>query len=175
VDIGDWHTEKGEYQILIGASSRDIRLSEKVKVEADKKAETPDYSNILSEYYNMNDGILDISEKQFETLYGSKLPMRERPEGSPFTINSMLGETESKFIGRMLIKIMVKNIKKMVGSNQPDEENSMMRMMMTMIKEMPLRSFAMLGGDKMPKYMAEGLVEMLNGRFFKGLRLLRRK
>jgi len=175
VGIGDWHTEAGEYEILIGASSRDIRLSEKVQVQADKKAETPDYSSVLTEYYNLTDEVLDISEKQFETLYGRKLPMREKPEGSPFSINSTLGETEGKFIGRMLMNMMVKNIKKMVGNEAPDEENSMMRLMMAMVKEMPIRSFAMLGGEKMPKYMAEGLVEMLNGKFFKGMGMLMKK
>ncbi len=34
VDLGDWHVETDNYKILVGASSRDIRLEGSVKVES---------------------------------------------------------------------------------------------------------------------------------------------
>ena len=31
--IGDWHVENGDFNILIGASSRDIRLQKRIRIE----------------------------------------------------------------------------------------------------------------------------------------------
>lgn len=37
VELKDWHVESGEYEILVGSSSRDIRLKEMVKVQSTVK------------------------------------------------------------------------------------------------------------------------------------------
>ena len=52
VNIHDWHVESGVYQILVGASSRDIRLDGTVDVEsANPDAIVPDYRQTAPSYY----------------------------------------------------------------------------------------------------------------------------
>ena len=43
VNIHDWHVESGDFRILVGASSRDIRLDQSVQVTSTVAAEIPDY------------------------------------------------------------------------------------------------------------------------------------
>ena len=79
-EIDDWYVESGDYEILIGSSSRDIRLKEKIKVESTVK---------LSDEYTINTNIGDIisdpeAEKYFNQLleeYLKGTELMERLEG----------------------------------------------------------------------------------------------
>ena len=42
-------------------------------------------------------------------------------------------------------------------------------MLRSMVKEMPLRVMLMMGGDRLNRGMLEGLLLMINGKFFRGL------
>ncbi|MBN1623720.1 MAG: glycoside hydrolase family 3 C-terminal domain-containing protein, partial [Clostridia bacterium] len=44
INIPGWHVEKGDYRILVGASSRDIRMDACIALEASSETEVPDYS-----------------------------------------------------------------------------------------------------------------------------------
>ena len=70
VKTHDWCVESGEFDILVGASSRDIRLKAKLKVKA-QEVEIPDYSKIAPHYY---EDVTAIDRADFEVLYGKKLP-----------------------------------------------------------------------------------------------------
>lgn len=47
VDLEDWHVETGEFGILIGASSQDIRLHDSVVVESTVSVHKPIHRNTL--------------------------------------------------------------------------------------------------------------------------------
>jgi len=47
VDIGDWHVETGEFEIMIGKSSRDIVLKDKIFVKSTVTVRKPVHRNTL--------------------------------------------------------------------------------------------------------------------------------
>ncbi len=68
-EIDDWYVESGEYQILIGSSSRDIRLKDSVKVQSTVE---------LEEEYTINTNVGDLladpkKEKVFNKLLNEYL------------------------------------------------------------------------------------------------------
>ncbi len=168
-DINRWHVEKGIYEILIGASSRDIRISQSISLEANNKTMVPDYRKKAPEYYNLKDDVFDISEEQFKAVLGRELPEREFTAGNKFTENSMLEETSSKWIGRTMIKVINRQVSKMIGESDGADVDLAKRMMEAVVKEMPIRAIGMMGGDRLPYYFTEAYVEMLNGNIVKGI------
>jgi len=73
-EIDDWYVESGDYEILIGASSRDIRLKDKVKVESTQK---------LPLEYTINTNIGDIMADPEKEKYFNEL-LEEYLKGSDF-------------------------------------------------------------------------------------------
>ena len=62
--------------------------------------------------------------------------------------------------------MMEKQIDKLV---EADPDGATALMMKSMVKGMPLRTLLMMGGDRLNRGMLEGLLQMINGKFFKGL------
>ena len=172
INIPGWHIEKGEYVIQVGASSRDIRLEQVVSVQSNSNVPVPDYKETAPGYYSLSGGIFEIDENQFKVIYGQELPDRENKPGEVIRENSMFGETTHKFAGRLMLKVMRSQTKKMVGGSDGDDVESSRKMIEAMLHEMPIRTIGMLGGDRLPKYFTEGFVSMVNGKFFKGLGLM---
>lgn len=174
VNISDWHVDSGDYGVLIGASSRDIRLSENVSITVNDGVEVPDYTSTLPSYYNLKNEIFKMDDNQFRILLGRDLPKKNRVKGEPFDPTSSLLDVQEKFLGRMLRNMIINNIKKTFASGEDQVEGNI-AMMEAIVSEMPLRSLGMMGGDKLPKYFVDAMVLMLNGKFFKGLKMLRKK
>jgi len=175
VNIPGWHVEKGDYTILIGASSRDIRLQQVVTVEGNSDFEVPDYRESSLSYYSLKDEPFEIDEKQFREILGRELPERNSSSDELITENSMLGETSHKFAGKLMLHIMKKQVGKMLGESEGEDAESGKLMMQAVIKEMPIRAIGMMGGDRLPKYFTEGFVTILNGKYLKGLGMMLKK
>ena len=124
----------------------------------------------MSEYYNLKNEVLNISEDQFSALYGP-LPPRERDPNAPLDRNTLLCETQHTFAGRFLLKMIRKQMKGMVD---PGDESGLV-MMEAMVSELPIRAMVMLGGDKLPTNFLDAFLLMVNGKFFKGLIILLKK
>lgn len=165
VENNAWHVESGDYEIRVAASSQDIRLITKVHIESTTTITLPDYRNNLPGYYDLSNG-MQISDKEFETLLGRPIPPGERPEGLPHTINSTMTDIQDKWLGRLLLTIMKKGIEKM-AKGSPDIKIIAEAMMM----DMPLRFLTMSSDGGFTIDQVDGLVEMLNGHFFKGLKI----
>ena len=73
-EIDDWYVESGDYQILIGASSRDIRLKDKVEVESTQE---------LPLEYTINTNIGDIMADPEKEKYFNEL-LEKYLKGSDF-------------------------------------------------------------------------------------------
>ena len=149
-----WQIENGDYEIRIGASSRDIRLLGTIKIEGN---DAPPASALCSStfgYCNLEHGI-SISDKEFEILIGRPLPPRMRTKGIAHTINSTISDIQDKWVGRILLKYVQKQIDAMSKDN-PDLKIIAENMLM----DMPLRFLTTMGGG-MTTSQLNGLVEVI--------------
>lgn len=175
INIPGWHIEAGDYIVKIGSSSRDIRLQKTISVNSNSDAKIPDYRESAPGYYSFSEGKFEIDDKQFMAVYGRNLPKRDNEPGALMEVNTMLGDTAHKLVGRLMLRAMKWQVGKMLAESDGEDAESGRLMMEAVIKEMPIRAIGMLGGDKLPKYFTEGFVSMLNGKFFKGLALMLKK
>lgn len=110
-----------------------------------------------------------MPKDQFETILGHPVP----PERSlrPFTTNSTLGEVQASLVGCSFVKQVKANMAKTMGGEGMEEFSKIID---AMLEDMPLRQLAMLSGGAMTPAVIDGLVEMMNGHFFRGLKKMRR-
>ena len=170
-EIADWHVESGEYELRVGASSRDIRGSVTVSVNSTVDVDVPDYRESAPAYYDLSEGIGNVPDEQFVAVLGRPLPPRKRKKNAPFDENSTLGDIQVKWSGRVFSR-MVKKEAMEVLSNMSDHIEAMFS---RMFDDMPLRSIRMMAGDKIPPRLVEGLLMVLNGRVIKGIFTIGRK
>ncbi len=157
VNISDWHVESGKFDILIGASSRDIRLEGSVTVESTAAdAVVPDYREIAPEYYIAD--IQNISDKAFETLLGFEIPSPVHDQSQPLTLlNSLEDAKYTKWGGR--INILLDKALSAIFKDGGGTAG----MVKAMALEIPMRSFVTMSGGVFTPEMADGLLMILNG------------
>ena len=170
IKIADWHVESGEYELRIGASSRDIKGRIIVNVKSSVVETVPDYKATAPAYYHPA-RIDNIPDEQFAALLGRPLPQRERGKDEPFDDNATFGEIQVKWIGRVFSKQVKKKAAEKLGNSVDDVKTMLDRM----FNDMPLRSLRMLAGGDMPPQLIEGLLTALNGQLIKGLRMMGKK
>jgi len=155
--------ESGQYEIHVGASSRDIRLSDKIEIET-----TNTVVHDFNEGYRIKNGIFNPSDSDFELLLGYPIP--QIPPIKPFHMNSLLGEIKHNFIGKKMVQMIVKQMSTMIG--EPDE--AMKKMMEKTVDQMPLRALITFSGGKLSKKRVHGILDLMNHHYLSGLfRVLR--
>ena len=158
----NWCVESGKFDILIGASSRDIRLSETVNVFSLNNEPVPDYRKTAPAYYN---DVRNITRKDFEALYG-KLPENKIDPNRKIDIYCCLNDAKytkwGAAIGRLVKAVMTK-----MGSG----ENGDGAMLAAMAVQVPIRNFVQMSMGVFSPAMADGLLMILNDdeSTFKGL------
>ncbi len=167
-DLQDWRVESGEFEILVGASSRDIRLTATVDITSDHPdVPSVDHEN-LAAYYNFPKG-MPISQRDFETLLGRPVPPNQGPQKGSYTLNTPIGDMNGSFIGRQLYNTMQSQMAKLI---QGQKDTPMGLLMEAMAHEMPLRGMLMMGNGTLTREMLDALLIMINGKFFKGANAL---
>jgi beta-glucosidase len=165
----EWHVENGDYEILIGASSKDIRLRTAVHITSAAECEVPGYRSMAPSYYSLphTEGVLDLPQSEFLALVGKPLP--EKKPVRPFHLNSPVFELRSTFIGRIFV-FFAKRIgtKSLMISEGDDVE----KMVDATIMDLPLRAIGMSGS--FTRDQVDGLAEILNGHLVRGLKLMRK-
>ena len=167
--LSDWVVETGVFEILVGASSNQIHLTASVEVEGDENL--PAARTDIAEYFlAVQAG--EVSPVVFEKLLGRKAPVNAPTKKGQYTLNTPIGDMQDSMIGRQLYKTLQKNMSKMF---QGEEESPMTLLMNAMMTEMPMRTMLMMGGDDVSLNMLLGLLDMMNGKVFKGIGKLLKK
>ena len=158
VAINDWHVESGDFKILVGASSRDIKLEGIVNVASkNPDAPIPDYKAVAPCYYDIANAT-EIPVEQFEALYGAKMI-----ENKPFAKGELqacntIGQCNVSPFGRFMYRLCVGVINLVALSSENSE------MLTNSVKDMPYRTIAAWSMGIISKRSLDGLVDMLNGR-----------
>ncbi len=158
VNIHDWHVESGAFDILVGASSRDIKLSATVKVTSTAgDVEIPDMRESLPCYYSGE--VSNVSDADFEKLLGYEIPYKNDEEYGEITINSALEDAAGTKAGKLINTLLVNMFKAMSKGDISQE-----KMMTSMALQIPIRCFISMSMGVFTPEMAEGLCLILNGK-----------
>ena len=152
VNISDWCVESGEFDILVGASSRDIKLNATVNVEA-PACEIPDYRETAPAYYN---NVAGITRNDFAAIYG-ELPNPEIDKNKRIDKYCCLNDARHTRWGGRLCKFITK-----VMSGLGSAENGDGAMLAAMATQIPIRNFVQMSMGAFSEGQAKGLLMMLN-------------
>ena len=89
---GNWAVEPGEYEIRVGASSRDIRLRQRIVLDGETADDINASGPVLVE------GRLAVDDGTFAAMLGEPIPPHEPMR--PFHINSTFAEIATTWLGR---------------------------------------------------------------------------
>lgn len=159
-----WEIEEAEYEIMIGSSSRDIRLISPFNVVG-TGAPLPYDREKLPSYYSGN--VSDVSQEEFEQLLGRKAPISTWDRSKPLGYNDTIAQCQyAKGITARLayytIVFAYKFLRKIGKRNTAN-------LIMMSVYHMPFRGIARMTGGIVNMPMLDGILMMVNGRFFKGL------
>jgi beta-glucosidase len=164
--IADWHVESGAFDILIGASSTDLRAAGNVWVESSQpEVVVPDLRTSVGIYYNPPVENFVVETAAFQALYGKALPSNQRQRGEKHTINTPMSDLKDNFIGRKLYDNFLKGFNKMFGATD-NEANK--RMVTKMLDDLPLRNLMIFSGGKLSEKLVNALLLMMNGKLIQG-------
>ena len=162
-----WRVEPGEFEILLGASSGDLRLCDRVAVTSEHAtAVDPSLCQRLEPYHAPATSF-PIGRPAFEALYGRTLPSNEIAKGDAHTLNTPIGDMTDTVAGRLLCKVIQYKIEKMTEGGHEDEPIPIM--MKRIGEEIPLRAIIMNTSGKLTFGMLDGLLMILNGRGLRGI------
>jgi beta-glucosidase len=156
VNINDYHVESGEYKILVGASSKDIKLEEVIKVQSTVEAEVPDYSQSAPEYYGGDPAT--VSDASFEAVLGFSIPEGDRDMSLPITPADTLELAAGSKRGDKIISLITAAVEKIGGGGINSE------MMRNTAFQIPIRCFITMSGGVVNDEMCEGICDLLNDK-----------
>ena len=157
-----WETEGGNYLIMVGACVADIRLSGRLERKG-TTGELPYDREQLPSYYS---GLIQqVGEREFETLLGHPVP--DGKWSGELGINDAICQMyyAKSRLARLAYRCLTKRKKKSEDKGKPD-------LNILFIYNMPFRGIAKMTGGMVSMEMVNGIVEMVNGHFFSGLKVV---
>ena len=149
VDLGDWHVETDNYKILVGASSRDIRLEGNVKVESTVDAPVKDLRETMPAYYSAD--VMNVPDDQFKALLGHEIPESEIHDYPNLTFANTLEDSACGKNGAKLCKML----RKFVGSEG---------MACSIALQTPVKNFVSMSMGVFSEELGRQLLDILNDK-----------
>ena len=158
---GQFEIETGEYQVQIGASVADIRLTGSLTVQG-TTAPLPDQWHGLPSYFSGQ--ITAVGDEEFTRLLGRPLPPARWDRSQLLERNDTFSQLfyARGWLGRLVYWLLARMRRKAERKGQPD-------LNVAFIANMPIRGIAKLMGGRVNMAMADAILEIFNGRAFRGL------
>ena len=160
-----WNKEAGEYQLLVGASSRDIRLEDKINIEGDVLEEVSD----IPSYYSGD--IQNVSDNEFKLIYQNDLPSTSlnfiKKNRIYVDYNTTVNELRyaKGWTGRFFSGV----IRFAIGLLKVFGDVKTSNTLVMGVLHQPMRGLSRMTGGALTYKQLDGLIKMFNGHFFKGL------
>lgn len=158
VDTNRFEVEGGAWQIMVGANVRDIRLTATVQVE-DSGAAIPESAKAAA----MPKDLMHVTDAEFECLLGHAIPREER-NGKLLSMNDPLDAAvhAKNPVARLVVKILLSTRDKSIAKGEPN-------LNIFFITNMPFRGIAKMMNGMVSMRMAQGILDLVNNRWGKGL------
>lgn len=159
VKTESWEVETGTYNVMIGSSVADIRLVGTIE-RTGSNIGMPYNPALLPYYYT---GLVQkISDEEYETLLGHKIPSGEW--SGQLGVNDAICQMyyAKSRLARFVYKVLTDKKKKSEQTGKPD-------LNVLFIYNMPLRAIAKMTNGMVGMDMVHGMVQIVNGEFFRGL------
>ncbi len=155
-----WVIEKGNYEIVIAKNV----CQEIDSIDVFVEGEEVHHSSLSYQKYTY-----DTSD--FSKLIPFALPPRSLTRKRPYTLSSTLEDASHTLMGRMVSKMIMKQAMKEAKNMSPE----LMEMAKKTMMETPLHMLVLFSAGKVSFENGLGLVDLMNGHFFKGYKKLKKK
>lgn len=159
VKTNKFEVEAGTYEIMVGASIADIRLSAEVTKEG-TVSELPYDNALLSKYERA--AVQNIADEEFEALLGHEIP--NGSWGGKLDVNDafcQLNHSRS-LIGLLVYFVLHTLYENSIKAGKPN-------LNVSFIYNMPFRAISKMSGGMVSDFMVRGLVNEFNGFWIIGL------
>ncbi len=164
VATNKWEVEDGAYEIYVGASSADIRLTGDIKVKGTVSA-NPYEGKDIAKYYSGD--VNNLTKEEFVKLFGEEYSdndpvfyRKKRLHPNRLTTVNALRYARG-WSGRFFawaLRVAIKCSPKATANS-----------IIMGVYYQPLRSFSRMTGGAISDYQLDGMIKMFDGHFFKGL------
>jgi beta-glucosidase len=179
VGIKDWVIENGTYIFQVGASVADIRLSTAYEICEQPTIASPYKIEKLPHYYNPAQ-LKQATQAEFIELLSYQ--PSEIQSSEKYSFDSQLSEITNSIFGKILYRIVMnEGLNQIRGAkkNQNITESEMQRksglFLVNMIPHNSIRSIMTVSRGRLSYPLAQGLIDLMNKHYWRGLKNLLRK
>jgi beta-glucosidase len=161
VKTNRFEIEAGMYDVLVGASSADIRLSAQIYVEG-TNAPAPYDPELLPSYFSGK--VTEVPDEEFAHLLGYPIPESAWDRTKPLDRNDTISQIfyAKSALARLVYHILTNALKNAV------ENGNNVNLNMLFMYNATFRGIAKVTGGRVDLSMVDGLLEIVNGHFLKG-------
>lgn len=156
----DWCVEAGEFEVLVAASSVDVRRRLRIAVES---SDTPTEAARPAAFV--------ATDAEFAAMLGRPIPAPEVK--ARFDRNSTLAEMEESWLGRRIGTLVTWLARREVAKEFPNADAATLAMVEAGVREGPARALVAMSGGKVPMAALDAFLALLNGDVRAALRRLR--
>lgn len=148
----DWCVESGEYKILVGASSRDIRLEAVAKMKSEDDETIVDLRESAGVYFDGDPA--RAREDDFKVIYGGEFKLA--PKITSDSLNNSIERSKDKGLAKFIYNTVDLAMKPKGGVGSSMITNTIM--------QTPIRNYVSMSNGLFTEDMADGLLKVFEGK-----------